>query len=773
MQGFRTLALLFVALASTAAADDVVVAVVSDAPVNRLAWQDDILTDELLALTSREFDVRLKRFVASWTKESIEAAAESAYTDPEVDYVLVTGFIANQVLAQRGDYPKPTFLPIIIDTGLLKAPPADGTSGIPNLNYLRTYADFSTDLEQLGRMVEYDTVVLFVDDILSSSIPDLRRRAFEASTARNINLLEVSHDGTDHDLASRIPPAADAVFVAGLPRMPQTAFRDMVDDINELGLPSYSFAGVRDVELGLLMTNSEPRDIARQARLNALNMQAVMLGETAEEQPIDSQIKDRLTINMATARRINLSPNFEVMRDAILLNQAYEIDGQTYGLVDIAELAVRENQDLLAESFAVLAGEFDIATARSNLYPQLGASVSTVTRKRSGAVTSGFFPERTSDAALSLSQVIYSDGLSANLTIQKELQLTREEAYDALRLDIIQAATSAYYRVLNARSQLRVQENNLNITRRNLELAEDRVRLGTSTAADIYRWQSEVAQSQIRVTNGRAALNQAWDTLNRLLHRPPGSRLNLKEAGFDEPFVMTRKDFDDLIRNQSDYQIFSNFYIERALSQSPELAQLDALIRAKQRELKSEKRSFWLPDFSLGAELTENLNQTAGGFATGEGEQDWNVAVRATLPLFSGGERRASVSKADFELRRLQAQRTATAERVEEAIRIQLHAAQAKYVNIDLAVEAAEASRKNFELVSDAYARGTVNVIQLLDAQESALQAAAGAADSLYDFLITIMALQRAVGGYDYLLPADERNALAETFRRALSGNTP
>jgi hypothetical protein len=32
------------------------------------------------------------------------------------------------------------------------------------------------------------------------------------------------------------------------------------------------------------------------------------------------------------------------------------------------------------------------------------------------------------------------------------------------------------------------------------------------------------------------------------------------------------------------------------------------------------------------------------------------------------------------------------------------------------------------------------------------------------------MAMQRAVGGYDYLLPPEERNALAVEFRSTLTG---
>jgi len=114
--------------------------------------------------------------------------------------------------------------------------------------------------------------------------------------------------------------------------------------------------------------------------------------------------------------------------------------------------------------------------------------------------------------------------------------------------------------------------------------------------------------------------------------------------------------------------------------------------------------------------------------------------------------------------------RYSTEERVEEIIRSQLYSAQAAYAQIDLTAIAAEASLKNYNLVSDAYARGAVTVIELLDAQETSLKASAASAESLYNFLTVIMAMQRAVGGFDYLLSPDERNALADEFRSTLTG---
>jgi outer membrane protein TolC len=235
---------------------------------------------------------------------------------------------------------------------------------------------------------------------------------------------------------------------------------------------------------------------------------------------------------------------------------------------------------------------------------------------------------------------------------------------------------------------------------------------------------------------------------------------------------MTRGEFDQLVASPADYATFSRFYIERALRQAPELEQLNAQIEAKRRDLISRKRSYWLPDFSVSGGYTSNLGQSGlgAGPSAGEDLNDWSVGVQATLPLFSGGLKKANVSRAGSELRQLEYLRLAAQERVEETVRNQLHAVQAAYAQIKLTAVAAEASRKNFELVSDAYARGAVNVIELLDAQETSLTASAASAESQYFFLTEIMVLQRAVGGFDYLLPPAGRDALAVEFRSALTG---
>ena len=761
---------LFFGAAPVAAQQRFDIAVIYDGSEDRLAAQRRTYVDELLALTENEFEVRIHNYRGEWTQESIEASYAAAYANPEIDMLLVTGFIASQLGTQRKEYPKPTFLPLILDPGLLAKPPTEGKSGIPNLSYLIIYANFADDLDSISKLVEVDRLALFIDEELSDSIPQLRLSALAICEERGIELVEIRHDGVDHALVQQVPEGTDAVFVSGLPRMPKDAFLSLVAAINDRGLASYSFVGTEDVEAGLLMTSSETRDLERQARLNALNMQAVMLGGRAEDQTVFGTARKQYTINMDTARQIGISPSFDLLSEANLLRERPPVTGDEYGLVEIARLAIRQNQDLVSQTFATEAGAEDIAGARAELLPQLDLSTSYDTRKISPVVESGLFAERSTDAALALRQVIYADPLAANLVIQRQLQASREAGLSEFRLDIVQAATTAYYSVLNARSQLGVQENNLVVTRRNLELAKDRVQLGTSSSADVYRWEAEEARAQIGVLDARAAVDQAWNQLNRLLNLPQQQRMPLKEASPSEPFVISEKEFDTMIASPADFARFAEFVVARGISRAPEIAQIDAQLQAKERELKSRRRETWLPQFSVGGRLSSNLNQSGVGAGPSAGQdlEDWTVGIQATLPLFSGGSRRADISRANLELLQLRAARASAAEKVEERIRLQLHAAYADSARIELSGDAAASARRNYDLVQDAYARGAVTIIELLDAQDASLTADAAAVDSQYRFLTTIMALQRAAGGFDFLLDSDEREALAIMIRENL-----
>ena len=141
---------------------------------------------------------------------------------------------------------------------------------------------------------------------------------------------------------------------------------------------------------------------------------------------------------------------------------------------------------------------------------------------------------------------------------------------------------------------------------------------------------------------------------------------------------------------------------------------------------------------------------------------DWSVGLFATFPLIEGGSKFAIIKRAREELSRLTLERQATAEQIDRRIRSALHGASASYPNIGLSRDAAEASGKNLELVTDQYVRGLVSIVDLIDAQDSALISEQNAQNAVYDFLVDWMNVGRASGQFDFLMNSVEKQ---EWFR--------
>ena len=100
---------------------------------------------------------------------------------------------------------------------------------------------------------------------------------------------------------------------------------------------------------------------------------------------------------------------------------------------------------------------------------------------------------------------------------------------------------------------------------------------------------------------------------------------------------------------------------------------------------------------------------------------------------------------------------------MEQRIRATAHVAGASYAGIQLSRDAAISARKNLELVTDAYSRGAMTILDLLDAQTSSLRADLAAATSVYQFLDDLMDVERATGSLSVLLTPEQR---AEMLKR-------
>ncbi len=767
------------------------IGIVADGPHQNHGWgkvmQSKLFLREILELTRGEFHVRFpknKLVHGNWSVQGVKKAVDFLLADPNVDMILALGVLASHEVSRRPSLPKPVVAPFVIDIKLQGLPFRRGTSGVRNLNYLTLPHSFERSVKAFKEILPFTKLALFVDQALFEAFPQLQVKAQRAAKENSIEITPVPVGTYIQSALAALPGDTEAVFVTPLLRIPLQEFEALVQGLIDRKLPSFSLFGREEVERGLFASIGPETNTLRLARRVALNVHRILLGENAGDLLVSLPVGERLTINMATARAIEAWPTFRVLTEADLINEELEQVQRRLSLYSVVREAVSVNLDLAAADRRVAAGFADVRNARSALLPQIemGSQATMIDADRAKA-SFGVNPERSMRATGGLSQLLYSDKAWTNFTVQEKTQLSREAQRHELRLDIIQDAGIAYLNVLRTKTSLRIQKDNLKLTRSNLELARVRESVGAAARDEVYRWESEIANGRRAVLDAQALLKQARVAINRILHRPLEEPFMTAEASLEDPLL-----FDDLNRlftyidNPQHFSVFRDFQVQEGLKVSPEIKQFDALIIAQERTALNAQRAYWLPDMSLQADVDQRFAADGAGqggppaaLGSGQDKTQWSVGLGMTFPLFSGGSKEATETKSLEDLRRLRLEREATVGRVEERIRSSMFQAGASFPGIRLSREAAVASQKNLDLVVDQYSRGVVDIIKLLNSQNAALTANEAAANAVYDFLIDLFSIQRAVGRFDYFLYQEDRVAWFERLSAYFdkSGMTP
>jgi len=726
-----------------------------------------VLQSEVTPLIHGAVDVRFpegKALTADGTAAGARAVLEQLLSDDEVDMVVAAGMMASHFASTRGALPKPVIAPFVINAAVQGIPRLGPASGVPNLSYITFATDPAYGLKAFHDVVAFTRVAILYDGEIEEACPAMREYYEDKVREMGAEPLLVPVDGAAEDIVAEIldalPPEADAVSVGISLKMSDEELSGLSQGLIERRLPSFSVQGTSQVRAGLLAGLHLDTDFGRLARRMALNIQRILLGERPESLPTVFERQERLTINMATARAIGVNPSWGVLTEAELLHGGHKEIERQLTLAGAVREAILANLDLAAKTREMDASRQEAREARARLLPQVELGVVGVAVDED--LASPAQAEQSVAGSASLTQILYSEPARAGLAIQRLVRRSRELEREQVRLDIAAEAAKAYLNLLRAQAFEGVQKQNLKLTRANLELSLVRQQIGVSGPAELYRWESQIATARNGVIQANSQRNLAELALNRVLHRPLEEPFQIEEIGlYDDDLITSDPRFVGFMVSKRNFGLFRAFMVEEGLSAAPELGTLDAIIEAQERTVDAAQRVRWQPSVALRGDLNASLaREGAGSEAPAPGgDAYWTIGVSANLPVFRGGANFAAAAKAQVELEQLRVQRESLAERLEQRIRSALHLAGASYAGIGLSEDAAVAAHKNLELAADAYRRGGVSILEVLDAQTAAILANEGALSAVYGYLIDLMEVERSTSRFHFLATVEEREA--------------
>ncbi|MBQ3643636.1 MAG: TolC family protein [Candidatus Riflebacteria bacterium] len=779
---------LFIGIGSLSFAKTLRVGIVFDGPSdNTLNFVHDIeeeLPNTLLPNDKVVFPSD-SRVAGKFDVNKIKAGLSQLMINKNVDAVLAIGPVASHLAANLDNYQKPVIAAHIYNASMQKIKQKNGSSGVKNLSYIDMNLDIGQHIDKYQEIKTFKKLHLLMSPYMLKGIPQLADSLKIQTNKAGVELKLLPSNIKAGEIANSLKDA-EAVYVAPLPDLPDEHQCMLIARINELKIPTMAMFGKETLKCGVLCTIATGIDTEKLSRRLANNLSRVLYKEDLSTFPTAFSHNQRLTINMETCRKVGIYPNFSAMTTADIVNEEEQV-ARKISITQAIETALVKNLSKIAKRLEIEANIHAIDKARAALVPRGNIYFRQVEIDDDRAQSIFTPAEHATHLGTNLRYLIVSEDAKANIDVQKFFLAAKKDEERGLMLDIIQKAAVSYLNVLKAKTLKNIQEDNLAVTRANLEIAKQRESVGTAAPAEVYRWEIQMATARQAVIEADATKRKSELALNEALSNRQDEPFNtLEEDIFSNIFFFDYDRIAPYIDNIQSFDCFSNFLVEDSFAFSPEIAAVNKNLEAtaRMRRAHRRRRQFRptvdisanfdrtfekagdgkskpnIPDINLPLKsylhpdkpFVRDVNLPLSSMFKFPDDNDWSVALSLTFPLFDGAQTGAALREADKMLDALRTRRDDLMQKHELQTRVALENAKTSFISIKMSRQRVEYAEKALEAVRNAYSRGAINILDLIDAQNAYRIAKEANANAVFTFLSDFIQVCRSVGTFDFIL---------------------
>ena len=317
--------------------------------------------------------------------------------------------------------------------------------------------------------------------------------------------------------------------------------------------------------------------------------------------------------------------------------------------------------------------------------------------------------------------------------------------------------------ILKANTQIQVR--NVDLTKRNLEISEQNFEAGQSGKSDMLRFRSEMAQNTQAMVEAINQLEQGFLILNQVLNNPTNLEIDVADVELDEGLFEDYKyeELFGLLDNPTLREAFTNFLIQEAYVNAPELRSLGYNLKATERNIRLNGYGRFLPTVALQGQYNSTFSRSGAGSTVPEGlgfglvDNSYTAGASISIPIINQNQNNINRQTALIQKDQLEINRDNLELNIAVNVRNGVLNLVNQMSNIELSKISEETAAEALELTQASYAEGAVNIVQLLDAQNNYLNAQLARTNAVYNFLINALQLERFMGYY-FLLNTKEKN---------------
>lgn len=370
-------------------------------------------------------------------------------------------------------------------------------------------------------------------------------------------------------------------------------------------------------------------------------------------------------------------------------------------LDDAINMAVKESEDILIKDNEVSRSGSKVREERSEILPHVsGSAVWSKNYKYPDIPATALTKEYDFNTGLSLDQKLFTFGRigSAISAAKRELEGSRYDKEDA-RHEVIYLVKTAYYNVCLAKKVYEITQESLERVKTNKAILEKRAAGGRASKYDNIKMAADLGSRMPMVSNARANLNSALQTLKRLIGMDAEREIDIVDDFPKEYSVVDRQTLT-----------------KELLLRQPLLKSLEKNVEATKDKVW-EKRAEYFPEISVFS----TWNHKGSGDSSDIGNDNLNdygiAGLKVTVPIWEGGKRKEELSQARID----KSNAELNLKRATKNLRLELDSAIVRYNEYvqtlycyDLSVRMATEA---FKLSQDMFHSGQLSITDLNSAE--------------------------------------------------------
>ena len=281
-----------------------------------------------------------------------------------------------------------------------------------------------------------------------------------------------------------------------------------------------------------------------------------------------------------------------------------------------------------------------------------------------------------------------------------------------------------------------------------------------------------MAQNTQSMVENANILEQNFVNLNQLLNNSVAYGIDIEDVALDKGLYknFNYNKFNELIDNPTLREPFIEFLTQEAINNAPEIKSLSYNLEATNNSIKLNSSGRYIPTVSLQGQYNRSFNQWGKG-STPEPilKGNYNVGLNMSLPIFNRNQN--TINKATYIIQKEQLELNKENTKLSIAVNIQNSVLNlvTKVSNISLSEVSETAAKESLELTQASYTNGSVNIVELIDAQNNFLNAQLSKNNATYNYLMSTLQLERYLGYYFLLNSEEDNNNFSQRFLEFLN----